>query len=353
MKKIRLFLSGVVNSTNAQNLNCRALARYLDSTRFELRVLTMYSGNLPLPEVQSNVKFLHIRYPARIWYVIQLVRGIIWSDISYLPKPAYWKLQRFLIRLFRKKAFTTVEATFIGSNLEKALEAHGSLEDIRASLSYTRNVYSITKSMGDVNKRVLGLETNDKVLYLGVETALFENSVCRKRLTDVAIIGGNLFYKGLDEFFQLAKLFPLLKFHVIGSGMGKVSPGGEAGRLGLANVVCHGNLSHVQMANLLKDIQLHVFLSRAEGFPKVTLETAAAGVPSVVYSDYGASEWIETGKSGFVVSSFDEVKGVVEDLCMHPEKLQLLADSARVMAQRFDWRGIVKEWERVIDGLVS
>ena len=41
------------------------------------------------------------------------------------------------------------------------------------------------------------------------------------------------------------------------------------------------------MSELLKDMQLHIFPSRSEGFPKVILETACAGVPSLVYADYG------------------------------------------------------------------
>lgn len=45
-RRIRVFLSGVVNDTNAQNLNCRALLEHLDPTRYEVRALTVYSGNL-------------------------------------------------------------------------------------------------------------------------------------------------------------------------------------------------------------------------------------------------------------------------------------------------------------------
>ncbi len=34
-KKIKVFLGGYVNFTNAQNLNCRALAKYLNKDKFE------------------------------------------------------------------------------------------------------------------------------------------------------------------------------------------------------------------------------------------------------------------------------------------------------------------------------
>ena len=344
MRKSRIFLAGIVNCTNAQNLNCLALARHLDKGKFDVRVLTLYSGNLPVERIEG-VEYLPIRYPAKIWHPLQLIRGMLWADVSYLCKPEYWRLQRWLVRVFQKKAFKTVEGAFVGTNLEKALASNETIEKVRQSLEFTGNTHSITAAMRPVNEKAIGLRTREKVLYLGVESECFANAVKRDRLTDIAIVGGNLFYKGLGDFFELAKRFPYLRFHVIGSGMGKISPPDEVKREGLINVVCHGNLSHAELSETLKQIQLHVFPSRAEGFPKVTLETAAAGVPSVVYGDYGADEWITTGKDGFVVKTLDEMAAVIQDLLDHPEKLQPLADNARALAARFDWKIRIKDWE--------
>ena len=47
--------------------------------------------------------------------------------------------------------------------------------------------------------------------------------------------------------------------------------------------------------------------SRSEGFPKVILEAASSAIPSIVYHDYGASEWMITDENGFVVNSFNDV----------------------------------------------
>ena len=347
-RKIKVFLSGIVNSTNAQNLNCLALVRHLDKSKFDIKALTVYSGNLPTERI-VGVEYLPVRYPAKIWHPIQLVRGILWADISYLCKPEYWRLQRWLIRAFKKKAFKTIEGAFIGTNLDKALASDGTIAGVRESLEYTGNTYAITASMRPVNEKAIGLKTNEKVLYLGAEIGLFANNVSRERLMDIVMIGSNLFYKGLDDFLELAKRFPQLRFNVVGSGMGKILPSDEVAKLGLKNVICHGSLSHEEIANLLRNVQLHVFPSRAEGFPKVTLETAAAGVPSVVYDDYGADEWIMTGKDGFVVKTVDEMAMVIQDLLDYPEKLQPLADNAQAMAKRFDWKVLVKDWEREIE----
>jgi len=351
--KIKVFLSGIVNSTNAQNLNCLALAKHLDPEKFEVRALTIYSGDLHSTPTPTTYTY-PIRYPAKVWHPIQLMRGILWSDVAYLCKPEYWKWQRLLIRVFHKKAFKTIEGAFIGTNIDKALALKsiaGSKKALLESLTFTGNTYSITEAMKSVNEKAIGLKTKEKVLYLGAETEQFRNDIRREKLTDVAIIGGNLFYKGLNDFFELAKRFPQLIFHVIGSGMGKVNPEVEVERLGLKNIVCHGSLSHTELAEALKGIQLHIFPSRAEGFPKVTLETAAAGVPSLVYDDYGAGEWIKDGESGFVVKTIEDMVGVVQRLISEPALLQKVSEGARAMAKRFDWKVLVKEWERVIEEL--
>lgn len=347
-KKIKIFLGSYGNMTQAQCLNCRALAQYLDKSKFDVAIRTVYSGDLNCEPLKGTRQFL-VRYPAKIWEPIQFLRGLLWADIIYAPNPERWRWVRFAIKYLGKKAFKTIDGAFVGTNITKAVALEGSVEKVVESITYTGNTYPITRAMIPVNKASIGLVSKDTVLYLGVDTEGFENEVPRTKLTDVAIIGSNLYYKGLDDFFEIARRFPNLNFHVIGSGMGKVDPAAEITRLGLKNCRAHGSLDHKKLAELLKSIQLHIFPSRAEGFPKVTLETAAAGVPSLVYDDYGALEWIEQDVSGFVVKTLDEMADVVQRLIDHPELLQKVSEGAREMARWFDWKVLVKDWEREIE----
>lgn len=348
--KVKVFLGAFVNYTNAQNLNCLALAKHLDKSKYTVMTGVGYSGELPVGTI-SEVKYFHARYPAKFFFPLCFIYGILWCDVAYLPTPGYWKLCRFLLRVFCKKAFQTVEGMMIGSNLSKLTDQGITIDEIRESLNYTGHTYSITRAMKNVNEEKIGLKTDDHILYLGTEYQKFHNDVPRKSLTDIAIIGSNLFYKGIEDFFHLASVFPDLNFHIIGSGMGKIDFPLEIEKRNLKNLKWHGSESHEQLKETLKEIQLHVFPSRAEGFPKVTLEAAAAGVPSVVYSDYGADEWITSGKNGFVVTRFEEIVDIVRDLLEHPEKLQPLADNARKLAASFDWSVRIKDWEKVIDEL--
>ena len=95
------------------------------------------------------------------------------------------------------------------------------------------------------------------------------------------------------------------------------------------------------------------FPSRCEGFPKVTLECASAGVPCIVYGDYGASEWINTGKDGFVINTLEEAKTIIEDLVANPDKVKELSKNAVELGRRFDWKNVIKDWEYEIDKLAN
>lgn len=75
------------------------------------------------------------------------------------------------------------------------------------------------------------------------------------------------------------------------------------------------------------------------------------GVPSIVYGNYGATEWITTSKNGYVVNTIDEIEAVIKDLQQNPEKLNALATEAIALAKSFDWKVLIKDWEEAIENL--
>lgn len=346
-RRPRIFMTAWTNMTQAQCLNARALVRYLDKEKLDVGAMVVYSGDLPVEDI-PGVKYFKVRYPAKIWGLVQLVRGIVWSDVVYCQNPGYWRLQKWLTRLLGKKTFGTVEGVYCGIAKERGMAAFGGVEGIREFHGFKNKSFAITKAMIEKNKAAVGLPDQDGVLYLGTDYEEFAAEKKVDKLTDVILIGADLKRKGIADYIELARRFPQLKFHVAGGGVGGVDYAAQCRESGLENIIFHGSVSHEKLKPLLAQVQLHVFPSRAEGFPKVTLETAAAGVPSVVYDDYGADEWIETGKSGFVVKTLDEMAAVIQGLLDYPERLQPIADGAREMARRFDWRVLVRDWEREI-----
>lgn len=344
-KKIKVFLGGYINSINAQNLNCLAIAQYIDKSKFDVGMLKLYSISQPIFAIETKV--FKIRYPQKIWRYLAYFRGILWSDIAYLPKGEIYRYCKFLLKVLRRKSFITVEGVISGTNLEKMLTFCKTEDNIRDYYHYTTKTYAITEYMAKKNKELLNIKS-DGVLYLGIDLNQFNARIHSKnKLTDIVFIGNNMRYKGIEDIYSLANLFPDLTFHIVGGGMGYDAPT-EIRERGLQNVVYHGLMTHSQLSELLMGMDLQIFPSRSEGFPKVTLETAAAGVPSIVYSDYGASEWITSGKDGYVVNTFEEIIDIIKDLQSHPEKLPILSKNAELMAKRFDWKVLIKSWEKAI-----
>lgn len=349
-KKIKIFLGGFINSTNAQNLNCLALAKYLDKSKYEVYTMAFENGDFNIEPIEG-VKIIKARLPYRIFKYWCWLKGVILCDILYLPKEQLVKYIFFWKKLLGKKSFFTVEGVYSGTNYQKLIARLGSNENASKFYSLYDNVFSITKYMQIYNSENIGIKSNG-VLYLGIEFNRFINDIKKEKLTDIIFIGNNMRDKGITDYFEVAKCFPNITFHIVGGG-GNYDIINETKKRNLPNIVLHGSLSHDKLSKVLKNVQLMFFPSRSEGFPKVTLECAAAGVPCIVYGDYGADEWITTGKDGFVVNTLDEAKSVIENLVANPDKIKELSKNAVELGRRFDWKNVIKDWEYEIDKLAN
>jgi len=350
-KKIKVFLGGYINSTNAQNLNCLALAKYLDKNKFEVYTMEIYSGNLPKNNIKG-VKIFNCFYPFPFSKYLGYLWGILNCDVAYLPKGELDNWNKFWLKFLGKKSFSTVEGIFDEKNLNSVIECKGNYEKFINSFKYFDKLYSITKFLKDYNYKHHKIKTEDKILYLGIDREIFMNPKKQiNKLQNIIYIGRLLERKGIYDFLEIAKSFPKLNFHIVGEG--REFENIQKIIKSLKNVKVYGRLNHTELSGLLKNMDLHILPSRSEGFPKVTLETAAAGVPSLVYSDYGANEWISHYKDGFVVDTLDDMKNVIKNLLANPSLLQKISKNAVEMSKRFDWKVIVKDWEKEIIGLVN
>lgn len=353
MSLIKVFLGGYINFTNAQNLNCRSIAQNIDKEIFEVFTLELYNGQGSGIESKGIHTFWCFR-PHRVSIYLGYLWGIWHCDVAYLPKGEIWRFNRFLLWLFRKKSFTTMEGIWDEKNLNSAIELHSSYENLVKSYQFFNRVFAITDYVGQYNSVNHGIACSDKILYLGTESEQFlnEKRVVRP-LESIIYVGRLMERKGIYDFLQLAELFPGLEFLVAGDGPEKVSVQRYIADHKLSNVKMLGVLQHAQLAEVLAEVQLHVLPSRSEGFPKVILETASAGVPSIVYGDYGACEWITQDANGWVTDKLEEIGALITLLRGSPEVLEQVAKGAIEMAKSFDWRIRVKVWEEEILNLVQ
>lgn len=349
-KKIKVFLGGYVNFLNAQNINCRALSEYLDKDKFDIWTIFFWYQNASDFEKVPGVHYLRSLRPGRFLGWIPFFLGIIFCDVAYLPKGDYNALTRIVAKLSGCKLFTTLEGVLRGTNISKLSNPQEYIEHFR---SFEPNLYSITKYMADAASYDFQLNFNPKVLYLGVKADQFVGeSYSRTELKNIVLVGNNLKYKGLCDFLAAAENFPKLTFHVIGGG--DMSDEDRAAYLTKhRNLVLHGVCDHAKMSKILAGIDLMFFPSRSEGFPKVMLETACAGVPTLCYSDYGANEWIDSGRNGFVVDTYQQAKDVIQDLIDNSGKLESVSTAAIELGKSFDWKIVIKSWEEEIEKITG
>lgn len=354
MKKIKVFLGGYVDFLNAQNINCRALSEHLDKDKFQIMTMRFCEGMANAKDFvpTTGVKYLQLHRPARLDMYRIYAQGIAWADVAYLPKGEVDGFCRWWAKVCGTKVFTTLEGVLDETLLSRQPNPTKYVEHFR---KHEPHLYSITKYMAKVEKQSHDLNCCDTILYLGTEVKNFLNPHAPSEgLRNVVFIGNDMIRKNVKEYLAMAKMLPDVTFNVIGGNeLGDCTLEEYIKQEGLTNVTYHGRLDHASMAKALSTMDIMFFPSRSEGFPKVHLETACAGVPTICYSDYGANEWITTGKDGYVVDTFDEAVAVLQDLQQHPDKLKELSHNAVELGKRFDWSVLVKEWEQVIEKIYN
>ena len=342
MIKKKIFLGGLINVVNAQNINCYSLAKYLDKTKFKVYTLEDKS-KFSMSRISGVTIFSCGKHMFRIQYILGLLWGIFKSDIIYLPKHQTTPIFCLRIcKLLGKKVFTTIEGNMCDKSKVNMIDNFGGKDKMLNHFSLISNIFGITKYI--IDNASCGVKLNNKPLYLGVDLLNFPKNRNVKQLNNIVFLGSLIIRKKVDEVLKLASYFQELNFHIVGDG-----PLKENLMLSTSsNVKFHSNIMPHDLNEFLLSMDLLFLPSRSEGFPKVILEAAASGVPSLVYSDYGANEWINNYINGFVVKSYTEVVNLIQQLIKSPILLQNNSREALLLSKKFAWEKLIKEWEKNI-----
>ena len=340
-KKIKIFLGAYLNYVNAQNLNCFALAKYLDSKKYDIYALKINK----FKDVKTKAVLLNCFMPLKITTTISIIYAIIICHIIYLPKHKIvhpWLI--VFANLLGRKVFTTIENNMCDIDKESMLQSFGGEKKLKNHFRFTRNIFGITKFI--IKNATCGVRLNNYPLYLGVDINMY-NFRQRDQLKNIVFIGNLKKRKRVDEFIKLATYFKDINFFVIGSGSDLLLLTDKAHQ----NVHFLGQLSHEEISQKVEKMDLLFLPSKSEGFPKVILEVAACGIPSMVYSDYGAKEWMKHMQDGFIIENFDDAIKNIKKLQVDSILIQKTSKGAFEMAKRFDWKIIIKQWDEVIRNL--
>ncbi len=333
---------------NAQSLNAREIAVRLDPEKFDSAIfyLRAVEPRLRRPGIRS------LRLPQRgmtpriLWAMLtraDLIFNLDLSPASY----AYLHLPRAVRG--RTLALLNFEAT-----------PAGHLADVSATL---RKYAAYVVQHADACVAISDFLARDCEAYfgraaefvvpLGVDTKLFTPPASRVEQTQTVLFVGHLVErKGVALVLEAARRFPDVRFRIIGSVRDEFGERVTADAGALPNVRVEGPMPQRQLAQVMRESDIFLLPSRAEGVPKVTMEAAACGLPCVIFRDY-ESPSVEDGRTGFQVASTDEMMERIRLLLEDAALLRRMSAAAIELARRFDWDAIAPRWARLFTELVS
>jgi glycosyltransferase involved in cell wall biosynthesis len=176
--------------------------------------------------------------------------------------------------------------------------------------------------------------------WLGLER---KPLACRHK--DAVFIGRWQAEKGVDDLtavFAPDWLGQRLTCHAYGSAPGQSVE---------ANILFHGWCTPDELAEALSDAKLLVLPSRAEAYPTVLLEAAAAGTPFVATSIAGIPDIVEQSGGGrcFRPGNRQSMASAIEGLLSDSRAWETASLAAHAWAQQQSAARYAEQWQRLLD----
>jgi len=180
----------------------------------------------------------------------------------------------------------------------------------------------------------------------------------KKQTFDILWVGKMDFRKQLGITLKSISMLcqPDIRLHIVGNG-DDVSFIVEAEKLGIANLcVVYGNVSHEQVIELMKSMDLLFFTSIAEGTPHVVLEAISCQLPVLCFDTCGQGDCVNE-TVGFKIPLTNPEQSVkdfaekIEYLYHHREELTRMSANCQKRAEELTWenkaRQMVELYERM------
>lgn len=190
-----------------------------------------------------------------------------------------------------------------------------------------------------------------------VTNDVFHENVKEKK--DIIIAVGRLaFQKNYPMMFRgfknIAEAFPQYHLYVYGEGPLRKELENVIDNLGMkGKIVLAGKTDSI--IDKLEESKLFCMTSDFEGMSNAMLEAVCVGLPVLTTDVSGASDLIEHGKDGFIISIGDEEKfaAYLLQLLSDERMMQKMGERNKNKAVKFKEERIVEQWEQVIYGVIS
>ncbi len=153
-----------------------------------------------------------------------------------------------------------------------------------------------------------------------------------------------------ELFIKMAKYLPEKHFVMIGKNATMEFVQAFIGEKLPLNIVCLGELSHIDTCNALKACKVFVLPSTNETFGIVILEAMACKKPVVAANNAGPKEIITSGRDGYLFIPDDE-KDLIEKTLKAWDTQNMGLNGYETVTKKYDWSVVVKEVDNVYQSL--
>jgi glycosyltransferase involved in cell wall biosynthesis len=213
------------------------------------------------------------------------------------------------------------------------------------------SVFANCKYLSELVERRMGIKAG--VRYDGVDRRFYyPRAEVRSDALTVLFAGSFRPYKRVDVMVRQAARWPEVQFRILGRGEEEQKCRDLVKELGCSNVTFVGHLSSAGVGEEMRRADIFFFPSILEGHPQVMVQAAASGLPVVALNIY-RPEFVIHEKTGYLVSSDDELTEKLGLLIERPELRRSMGEAAAVHSRNFDWDRITIEWEEAFAETVA
>ena len=336
---------------NAQMSNAREIIRRLDPARFHVSVFRAGEPDLRIAQ-RPNTRLIPLPQRRR---TIRILREFLLGrhDILFYMKAA--PASKWYLQLRKRWRDTRITVATVESQSDIRNEPTITPENVRLweqTVLRCDYLFSNSPAVKRSLEREYGLHS--EAVPTGVDTNFFTPSwdrLANARLR-VLFAGSLRPFKQPQLLVEAASRFPQADFVIAGEGLMAEELKAQVQRKQLVNVMLTGLLGADSLRKEYQLADVFLFPSAWEGSPKVILEAAACGLPVIARKNY-EPETVVSGKTGYLVTSDDELFVRLEELLCRQELRQTLGRAGRKHIEQFDWDIVTRRWEEIFLRLTS
>jgi glycosyltransferase involved in cell wall biosynthesis len=211
---------------------------------------------------------------------------------------------------------------------------------------------AITAHVKENMSRKHGLKIS-RVIPVGVDTKNFLPADRPERARLVVLSVGTFIERKMAHIvLEAARRYRDVHFRLVGEKRGNyiLTLQCMAEKWKLENVSFHSPVSQTELAVVMNSSDIMIHPSKDEGLPKVVLEAAATGLPSIILDSYRAPVVVDR-ETGFQVRTSGEMLERLGELIRDRGLRRRMGEAAVEHARQFDWEMVVKQWEEAFRSL--